>query len=132
MVSLMFVALASLMLVNSAFAIERGKDGYVHTGDGVRVKWIAFVKLKTYAIGHDMRELPAAKSKQAVIDADVDKRISWRMLRDAGGDRLQGILRDSFAKNNYGDRPEPPLPSAGVLRHFLSAPDMPRARRRLQ
>jgi hypothetical protein len=97
------LALSSLLAASSAFAIERGKNGYYHTGDGIRVKSIAFLKLKIYVIGHDMRELPAAKTKRAVIDADVDKRIAWRMLRDAGGDRLQGILRDSFAKNNYAD-----------------------------
>lgn len=96
-------ALLCLLAVNSAFALERGKNGYYHTGDGIRVKSIAFLKLKIYVIGHDMRELPSAKTKRAVIDADVDKRISWRMLRDAGGDRLQGILRDSLAKNGYTD-----------------------------
>jgi hypothetical protein len=83
--------------------LERGKDGYFHTGDGIRVKSLVVVKLKIYAIGHDMRELPATATKQAVMEMDVDKRLSWKMLRDAGGDRLQGILRDGFARNGFGD-----------------------------
>lgn len=83
--------------------LERGKDGYFHTGDGIRVKSLVVVKLKIYAIGHDMRELPATPTRQAVMEMDVDKRLSWRMLRDAGGDRLQGILRDGFARNGFGD-----------------------------
>jgi hypothetical protein len=92
-----------LLTATSAPALERGKDGYFLTGEGIRAKSIAFIKLKIYFIGHEMRELPAAKSKQAVIDANIDKRIWWKMLRDAGGDRLQGILRDSFARNHYAD-----------------------------
>jgi hypothetical protein len=83
--------------------LERGKDGYFHTGDGIRVKSLILLKLKIYAIGHDMRELPATASRQAVMEMDVDKRLSWKMLRDAGGDRLQGILRDGFARNGFGD-----------------------------
>jgi hypothetical protein len=102
------VALGALFLggvapLGRAAGLERGKDGYFHTGDGVRVKSLVFVKLKIYAIGHDMRELPPTKSKQAVMDMDVDKRLSWKMLRDAGGARLQGILRDAFARNGYAD-----------------------------
>jgi hypothetical protein len=102
------VALGALLLgavtpLGSASALERGKDGYFHTGEGIRVKSLVLVKLRIYAIGHDMRELPASKSKQAVMDMDVDKRLSWQMLRDAGGDRLQGILRDAFARNGYAD-----------------------------
>jgi hypothetical protein len=67
------VALGALLLggvapLGSASGLERGKDGYFHTGDGIRVKSLVLVKLKIYAIGHDMRELPATKSKQAVMD----------------------------------------------------------------
>jgi hypothetical protein len=102
-VSIVVATLVTLLTLTSAFAIERGKDGYFHTGDGIRAKTIVFVRLKIYFIGHEMRELPPTKSKQAVIDADVDKRIWWKMLRDADGERLQGILRDSFAKNGYAD-----------------------------
>src|SRR5207248_2008625 len=64
-----------------ASALERDRDGYFHTGDGIRVKKVAFIHVKVYAIDHYMKDLPAQKSKQAVIDADVDKRFSWKMLR---------------------------------------------------
>src|SRR5262249_12889992 len=69
----------------------------------IRVKSLVVVKLKIYAIGHDMRELPSTRSKQAVMEMDVDKRLSWKMLRDAGGGRLQSILPDGFARDGYRD-----------------------------
>src|SRR5262252_9124335 len=101
-VLVVLLAAAPPLAVASA-PLERGSDGYFHTGDGIRIKSLVVVKIKIYAIGHDMRELPATRSKQAVMQIDVDKRLSWKMLRDAGGDRLQGILRDAFARNGYGD-----------------------------
>lgn len=84
--------------------MTRENDGYFHTGDGIRNKSIAFVTIRIYRISHEMRELPPVKSRQAVIALDTDKRISWTMLRDAGGERLKGILREAFAANGYSDQ----------------------------
>src|SRR5436309_7926699 len=86
-----------------ASALERGHDGYFHTGDGVRYKKIAFINIKVYAIDHYMKDLPTQKSKQAVIDADVDKRFSWKMLRTVDAGKIKNALREAFAKNGYGD-----------------------------
>jgi hypothetical protein len=86
-----------------AHALERDADGFFHTGEGVRVKKIAFVKVKVYSIDHFMKDLPTNKSKQAVIDANVDKRFSWRMLRSVDGSKIQNALREAYAGNGYGD-----------------------------
>ena len=100
----MLLALGAVALMTlPAGALERGRDGYFHTGEGVRVKKIAFINIKVYAIDHYMKDLPAAKSKQAVIDADVDKRFSWKMLRTVDADKIKNALREAFAKNGYGD-----------------------------
>lgn len=96
-------SLGLLALAGSAFAIEPGKDGFYHTGSGVRTKSVAFVSVKVYAIRHDMKCLPSAKAKQAIIDADCDKRFSWRMLRDVDAEKIQNALREAFKNNNYGD-----------------------------
>jgi hypothetical protein len=79
-------------------------DGMVHTGDSVRVKSIGPFTAKVYAIRHDMKERPAQKSKQAVIDADVDKKFTWTMLRDVDSSKIQKALREAFAMNGFGDR----------------------------
>ena len=92
-----------LGLACSAAALERDRDGYFHTGDGVRVKKVAFIHVKVYAIDHYMKDLPPQKSKQAVIDADVDKRFSWKMLRTVDGEKIRNALREAYAKNGYGD-----------------------------
>jgi hypothetical protein len=98
------LALAAVALLTSpARALDRGRDGYFHTGDGVRYKKIAFINIKVYAIDHYMKDLPTQKSKQAVIDADVDKRFSWKMLRTVEADKIKNALREAFAKNGYGD-----------------------------
>jgi hypothetical protein len=91
------------MTVSSAWALDPAKDGYFHTGDGTRIKKVAFINVKVYAIHHAMKQLPAQKSKQAVIEIDCDKRISFKMLRDVDAEKLQGALRDGYAMNGYGD-----------------------------
>jgi hypothetical protein len=98
---------ALLVLVfsaSTAHAIDRAADGYYHTGSGVRTKKVAFVHVKVYSIEHAMKELPSARSKQAVIDADVDKRLTWRMLRDVDVEKIQNALREGYQRNGYGDR----------------------------
>jgi hypothetical protein len=91
------------MFALPASALERDRDGYYHTGDGVRVKKVAFIKVKVYAIDHYMKDLPQAKSKQAVIDADVDKRFTWKMLRSVDAEKIKNALREGYAKNGYSD-----------------------------
>ena len=86
-----------------ASALERGKDGYFHTGDGIRYKKVAFINVKVYSIEHAMKDLPPQKSKQAVIDANVDKKFSWKMLRSVDAEKIRNALREAYAKNGYND-----------------------------
>lgn len=78
-------------------------DGMIFTGDAVRTKSVGPFTAKVYSIRHDMRERPATKSKQAVIDADVDKVFTWRMLRDVDTSKIKKALQEAFAMNGYGD-----------------------------
>jgi hypothetical protein len=96
--------LVALFVASPLWALEPGKDGWYHTGDGVRVKQVAIITAKVYGIRHDMKCLPATKSKQAVIDAMCDKKFSWKMLRDVDAEKIQKALRDAFAMNGYGDQ----------------------------
>lgn len=80
------------------------QGGFVHTGDAVRTKSVGPFTAKVYAIRHDMKERPAAKSRQAVIEADVDKKFTWRMLRDVDSSKIQKALREAFQMNGYGDQ----------------------------
>ena len=99
-----FVALAALVSFGpAAHALDRAADGWFHTGDGVRVKKVVF-NFDVYAISHMMKDLPAEKSKQAVIDMDTDKRFTWRMLRDVEHEKIQSALTEAFAMNGYSDQ----------------------------
>ncbi len=97
---ILFAALTAVLLaVTGAFA-----DDYTLTGTAVRVKTIAFVDIQVYEISHYMKSPPSPKSKQAVIDADVDKRFSWKMLRTVDAEKIRNALREAYAKNGYGDQ----------------------------
>jgi len=99
------LAVAALALFAlPASAAERDRDGYFHTGEGIRYKKIAFINIKVYAIDHYMKDMPQQKSKQAVIDADVDKRFSWKMLRSVEAEKIKNALREAYAKNGYSDQ----------------------------
>ncbi|WP_394849491.1 chalcone isomerase family protein [Pendulispora brunnea] len=98
------VVLCLVALVANAFALERLPNGYYHTGDGVRQKKILFASVDVYAIGHEMKELPPAKSKQAVIDADISKRFIWKMKRDVDSEKIQNALSEAYAMNGYTDK----------------------------
>lgn len=100
------LALAAIAFLSSpalGLSIEREPDGFYKTGEGIRVKKIAFVKIKVYAISHYMKELPPQKSKQAVVDADVDKRFTWKMLRNVDAGKIKAALREAYAANGYAD-----------------------------
>jgi Chalcone isomerase-like len=105
------ICFAILTSVVNAFALDKGSNGYFHTGDSIRKKSIIIGSVDVYAIGHDMKELPATKSKQAVIDLDTGKRFTWKMLRDVPAEKIQGALREAYAKNGYTD--------AGKIGQFL-------------
>jgi hypothetical protein len=102
--------LASLFLFSTGALAE---DAWIHTGTGTRVKTVVLVDVNVYKISHFMKQAPAAKTKQAVIDAEVDKKFQWTMLRDVDHERVVQTLKDAFSANGYGD--------TGKINRFLSA-----------
>ena len=105
--------LSMLTIVATAWGLEPGKDGWYNTGSGVRTKSIAFVSVKVYAIRHDSKQLPAEKSKRAMIDMDADKKFTWKMLRDVDSEKIQNALKEAYAMNGYSD--------GGKIGQFLGA-----------
>ena len=102
--ALLFPLVAAIVAtVSSSWALEPARDGWFHTGSGVRTKKVAIVNVKVYEIHHSMKELPKTKSKQAVIDADCDKKIAFKMLRDVDAEKLQAALRDAYQMNGFHD-----------------------------
>jgi hypothetical protein len=106
---LFLAALAALVLaVTSAAA-----DDWTLTGSGIRVKRVAIIDVKVYAISHYMKQLPPAKTKQAVIDMETGKKFVWTMKRDVDQEKIQNALKEAFAMNGYGD--------AGKIGQFVGA-----------
>jgi hypothetical protein len=98
-VPLFLVILSAMFLfAGSAFA-----EDWKLTGEGTRVKTVVFVDVNVYKIAHFMKELPQGKSKKAVIEADVDKKFQWTMLRDVDHEKVVTTLKDAFAMNGYTD-----------------------------
>ncbi len=98
--SLLSSVVLGLFLTVSSSALA---DPMIHTGDAVRTKSVGPFTAKVYAIRHDMKEKPATKSKQAMIDADVDKKFTCVMLRDVDSKKIQNALRDAFKMNGFTD-----------------------------
>lgn len=99
-----FALLTTLVLgAVPAFGLNADRDGWYHTGDGIRTKSLAFITVKVYAIGHDMKCLPKARAKAEVIDADCDKRFTWKMSRDVDKEKIHAALREAYKLNGFSD-----------------------------
>jgi hypothetical protein len=90
---------AVLLAAGSLFA----QGDYILTGTGIRVKTVAFIDVNVYAISHYMKQLPPAKSKQAVIEMDTGKKFVWTMKRDVDHEKIVKALKDAYAMNGYSD-----------------------------
>lgn len=93
---------AATTLAPSALAIQPDAGGWYHTGDAVRQKTVLFVTANVYSISHDMKCV-VPRSKQAVIDADCDKRFIWRMMRDVDKGKIVDAMKEAYGKNGYSD-----------------------------
>lgn len=107
------VLIATLVAVLLATMGAWADGDWKLTGSGVRVKTIAIVDINVYAISHFMKELPATKSKQAVIDAETGKKFVWTMKRDVDNEKITKALSEAFAMNGYTD--------AGKIASFIGA-----------
>jgi hypothetical protein len=94
-------AIAAATLSPSSSAADAPE--WIHTGDGVITTTIAVIRLEVIAVGHDMRCLPAHRSKADVVSADCDKRLSWKLLRDVDKATVQTSLRKAYAAVDYHD-----------------------------
>jgi hypothetical protein len=97
-------ALFALSIASSAFAQSKDASGYFATGEGIRVKKVAFIKVKVYDITSYVKETPSAKSKEGMITLDADKKLSWKMLRTVDAEKIRNALREGYAKNGYADK----------------------------
>jgi hypothetical protein len=109
---LLTMIVAALFVTFGAPKTASAQGAWIHTGDAVRTKSIGPFTAKVYSIRHDMKE-KVAKSRQSVIDADVDKKFTWRMLRDVDSKKIQKALEEAFAMNGFGD--------SGKIRQFVGA-----------
>ncbi len=96
----LFTLVLALFLALGTSALA---DAWIYTGDAVRTKSVGPFTAKVYGIRHDMKEKPATKSKAAVIEADVDKKFTWRMLRDVDSSKIKKALTEALQMNGFND-----------------------------
>jgi hypothetical protein len=96
----LFTLVLALFLTLGTSALA---DAWIYTGDAVRTKSVGPFTAKVYGIRHDMKEKPATKSKAAVIEADVDKKFTWRMLRDVDSSKIKKALTEALQMNGFND-----------------------------
>jgi hypothetical protein len=102
-IALLAVVVGLVFAPRIAAAIDRGPDGYYRTGAATQTANHWPFTMDVFAIWHDVRQPPATKSRQAMIDLDADKRFTMRMLRDLDGDKLRAGLRDGYHRNGFTD-----------------------------
>jgi Chalcone isomerase-like len=98
--SVLFAAFVAVLLAAGGLFAQ---GDYILTGTGIRVKTVAFIDVNVYAISHSMKQLPPAKSKQAVIAMDTGKKFVWTMKRDVDHEKIVKALKDAYAMNGYAD-----------------------------
>ena len=86
-----------------ALAAPPGPDGYFRTGEATQTANHWPFTIDVFSIAHDVKQLPTAKTRQAMIEVEVDKRFVMRMLRDVDADKLRSGLRDGYKRNGYSD-----------------------------
>ncbi len=91
------------LLLSLSFASTALAQDWTLTGTGTRVKTVAFVDVDVYQAQHFVKGGGLTKSKAAIVDADVDKRVVLTMLRDVEAEKFQGAFKDGFALNGYSD-----------------------------
>jgi hypothetical protein len=104
---LTFLFALVMTLASSAFA-----DEWVHAGSSVRTKSVGPFSAKVYAVRLDLKGRPP-KDKAQVINAAIEKKITWKMLRDVDSSKIQKALREAFAMNGFND--------AGRINTFVGA-----------
>ena len=96
------IVLSALAFAPSAFAIQPDANGWYHTGDAVRQKTVVFITANVYRIGHDMKCV-VPRNKQAVINADCDKKFTWQMMRSVGNGKIVDAMKEAYKDNGYND-----------------------------
>jgi hypothetical protein len=113
LVLLLAATVVLVSLASDASAAQRSADGYYRTGSAIQTANHWPFTMDVLAIGHDVKQLPPAKTRQAMIELDADKRFAMKVLRDLDADKLRAGLRDGYHRNGYTDD--------SVIGRFLSA-----------
>ncbi len=97
-----FLALATLLVSGVAAAdAPSAPHDWTLTGSGTRVKTVALIDFEVYDVSHYVKGTIAEKTKQSAIDADLSKKLVWRMRRDVEREKIAQALRSGFALNGY-------------------------------
>jgi uncharacterized protein YxeA len=106
------LALLVLAIAPSALAIQPDAQGWYQTGSAVRQKKVLFITANVYRVWHAMKCV-VPRNKQAVINADCDKKFTWQMMRSVGNGKINDAMREAYTMNGYRD--------AGKINRALSA-----------
>ena len=101
MIKLIVIAISFLLLGMEVFSQAAN---FTTTGSAIRVKKIAFVSVNVYAITHQMKDIPEARSAAEFINAETDKRFILKMKRDVDSAKIVTAINDAFGLNGYSNK----------------------------
>lgn len=84
-------------------ALVFAQEAFTKTGEGVRVKNIAFINVNVYYIVHQMKGKLPGKNPQAIIDAEQEKTFWLSMMRDIDSQKIVGAIQEAYIKNGYNN-----------------------------
>lgn len=100
---LVFVVLFAGFQQECAAELEKTEDGLYVTGTAVRTKRVLFVDVEVYRAVHSMKEIPDARTKEGVVEAGVDKRMTIKMLRNVDLHRIIDGIKEGYRRNGWKD-----------------------------
>ncbi len=89
------VVLSALGVVSTAQALDPGPSGFYVTGAAKRVGPDG----SEFTIIHEMKQLPKARTAEAVREADISKRFTFTFTRDMPCERFKSWLSAGFARS---------------------------------
>lgn len=76
----------------------------IKTGEGIRQKKVAFLTFDVYKITSFVKEAPVAKTRDGLLEANVDKKFELVFQRDVEAHKITESLLKAYKTCDYNDQ----------------------------
>ena len=83
--------------------LAKGEDGFYVTGAATRTKRVLFMTVEVYRATHAMKEIPDPTTTDAVAEANVDKKMTIRFLRNVDLQKIIDGIKEGYRRNGWNE-----------------------------